>query len=70
VLGHLGAAAVLLQKSKEGNPELRWLAVGHLIEAERVSGYTYLRDIRNSIMDGDYVNILHVIEGILCETEK
>lgn len=54
---HLGQAIVLLQESLQGYPEHRWLAVGHIAEAEAEIFGVYsdiahrLREVRNQMMN-------------------
>lgn len=58
---HLGQAAVLFQEALQGYPAHRWLAIGHLAEAEAESqeldaGFsTLLRDERKKAEVGDYI---------------
>jgi len=67
-LKHLAQAMVLLLESKKGYPIHRWLAVGHMAEAEdelnEVSYKTLIRDYRHKVMDGEDVKVVELIEVI------
>lgn len=58
---HLGQASVLFQEALQGYPEHRWLAIGHLAEAEAESQAGFpefakvLRNERKKAEEGDYV---------------
>jgi hypothetical protein len=71
VLKHLSQATVLLQESLQGYPYHRWLAIGHLAEAEtEMQGYNpaIARDIRayrKKIEDGGMVDLIPLIEDIV-----
>ena len=59
---HLGQAIVLLQESVQGYPEHRWIAMGHIAEAEaEIQGYSpeiadALRNIRKKMeVEPDFV---------------
>jgi len=76
VLKHLGQASVLLDEAKLGYPEHRWLAVGHLAEAESESLSDYpvlaqsIRETRKIVMDGgdmSLISLIHGAEGLLTQ---
>ena len=65
---HLGQAAVLFQEALQGYPQHRWLAIGHLAEAEAESQEmcpdfsARLRSERRKAEGGDYIpNCLSLI---------
>ena len=65
---HIAQALILLTESKLGHPEYKWLAIGHLAEAEAESVQMFpefannIRNIRLDIIDDDYtVNLLSLI---------
>jgi hypothetical protein len=57
---HIAQALILLTESKLGHPEYKWLAVGHLAEAEAESVLEFegfankVRTVRLSIIEDDY----------------
>jgi hypothetical protein len=65
---HIAQAIILLTESKLGHPEHKWLAIGHLAEAEAESIQKFLdlankiRNVRLDIIDDDYtINLLSLI---------
>ena len=51
-------------------PMHKWLAVGHLVEAEaECPGGTHIRDIRLSYMSGTEVDMLALIEALTEEMD-
>lgn len=76
---HIAQAIILLTESKLGHPEHKWLAVGHLAEAEAESVQMFpdlantIRLNRLKIMDDDYkVDLVALIikAGTLEDKEK
>ncbi len=70
-LKHLGQAAALFQEALQGYPGHRWLAIGHLaeaeaeIEAEDHEIASRLRQMRKQAEDSDYVpEVLEVIVAL------
>lgn len=65
---HLAQALILLTESKLGHPEHKWLAVGHLAEAEAESVEKYpeyansIRTERLRITDDEKFDILKLIK--------
>ncbi|GAF72617.1 unnamed protein product [marine sediment metagenome] len=65
---HIAQALILLTESKLGHPEHKWLAVGHLAEAEAESVADYevlaksIRNERLKIIDDKKFNLLILIE--------
>ena len=61
---HIAQALILLTESKLGHPEYKWLAVGHLAEAEAESEQKFIkfankiRTVRLSIIEDDYEIVL------------
>lgn len=61
---HIAQALILLTESKLGHPEYKWLAVGHLAEAEAESIQKFsefankIRAVRLSIMEDNYEIVL------------
>ena len=57
---HIAQALILLTESKLGHPEYKWLAVGHLAEAEAESVQMFIefanqiRSERLKIIENDY----------------
>ena len=75
---HIAQALILLTESKLGHPEHKWLAVGHLAEAEAESVQKFpslantIRFVRLTIIDDDYnVDLIELIKqaGTLNEKE-
>lgn len=70
---HIAQAIILLTESKLGHPEHKWLAVGHLAEAEAESVQKFpefankIRNFRLAIIDDDYT--LNLSSLILEATE-
>jgi len=69
VCKHLAQALILLTESKLGHPEHKWLAVGHLAEAEAESVQMFLefakkiRRFRLTIIeDCDTIDIVELIK--------
>jgi hypothetical protein len=65
---HIAQALILLTESKLGHPEYKWLAVGHLAEAEAESVLEFegfankVRTVRLSIIEDDYeIDLLKLI---------
>jgi hypothetical protein len=64
---HLGAAMVLMDEARLGYPLHRWLAVGHMVEAESETLELYpvlaasIRQERTSYMAGEGVNLMELI---------
>jgi len=68
---HLGQAAVLFQEAIQGYPAHRWLAIGHLAEAEAESQQMApgladrIRNERKKAEEGDYVpNCIELLQGL------
>jgi len=66
---HIAQALILLTESKLGHPEHKWLAVGHLAEAEAESVQKFqdfaskIRLLRLVIMNDDYnVDLMELIK--------
>ena len=71
VMKHLAQAIILLSEFRLGYPEYKWLAIGHLAEAEAESVKDFLnlaikiRDIRLKIEMDDYdVDLMSIIKEI------
>jgi len=76
-LKHLAQAIILLTESKLGYPEYKWLAIGHLAEAEAEIDAKYpemaqkIREERLKIIDsGDSDELLGLIVEISDLAEK
>ena len=60
---HIGQALVLLIEAKLGYPEYKWLAIGHLAEAEAETVKDFfevavkIRGLRHEIMDNEKYNV-------------
>lgn len=67
---HISQAIVLLSESKKGYPEHRWIAMGHLAEAEDESMKEHaelanqIRDARLDIQNGKNVNLVSFYKKI------
>lgn len=65
---HLGAALVLMQEARLGYPEHKWLAVGHLVEAEAESTLEWGLLIREQrleyIAGGDGSGVLGILSKL------
>jgi len=65
---HLAQALILLTESKLGHPEYKWLAIGHLAEAEAESVKQYpdyanlIREERLKVIVDTKCNIFQLIE--------
>ena len=72
---HLGQAIVLMMECEQGYALHRWLAVGHLAEAESESIATrpdlaiQIRDARLGISGGDSIDLMSVLE-LACDDSK
>jgi len=69
---HLAQAIVLLCESKKGYPMHKWLALGHIAEAEDEASRDHLelanrlRDVRIKFEKDDYgPDLLEIIEGVI-----
>ncbi len=76
-LKHLGQAIVLLMESKKGYPAHKYIALGHLAEAEDESIDSFeelaneIRDTRVSIQDGNEPNkSIEELIGLAIETKS